>query len=442
MAEQSNPEVSKPKSTYQRLFSNRNFIALWIGQIISFIGDYFVWLAIPIVINRLTGSALMVGLSMISNALPTLFLGPIAGVFVDRWDRRKTMIAADVIRAGLVLFCLLVQTKDQVWIFYLVGFLMSSTSQFFFPARGALLPLVVGDKDDWLQANGLMQIIQTVGLLAGPALAGFAIGLYGEKVAFVVNSTGFLASALAVTTIRMARREVVQTIASATLAGVWKELREGISFLFGSRTLVGILTSLSVIMLGLGAINVVWVPFLQRTFGVGATGLGIVDSAQGGGMVIGGLLLGAVAARASRKLLAAGGILACGIFLAAMGVAPTFAVIIGLSFMIGLFIVPAQSGLNTIMQLAVPDLKRGRVGSSVNAVTTSASLISMAFAAGLGQWIGLSNVYLVFGSIVAFSGLLSFWLIQEPSRPADAVAVLSPSPTPQPPSSPLEGQGG
>jgi MFS family permease len=86
-------------------------MALWIGQMISFIGDYFVYLAIPIVVNRLTGSALMVGLAMISSALPALVLGPIAGVFVDRWDRQRTMIASDMIRAVLVLFCLLVHTK-------------------------------------------------------------------------------------------------------------------------------------------------------------------------------------------------------------------------------------------------------------------------------------------------------------------------------------------
>lgn len=401
-------------TTYQRLFSNRNFVALWIGQMISFIGDYFVWLSIPIVVNRLTGSAMMVGLSLISNSIPALLLGPIAGVFVDRWDRRRTMIAADLIRAGLVLFCLLVRTKEQVWIFYVVGFLMSTTSQFFFPARGALLPLIIPEKQDWLQANGLMQIIQTVGLLAGPALAGFAIGLYGERVAFLVNSTGFIISALAVFIIRMAHSQLQPETASTSIRLVWAELRSGMAYLFGSRTLVGILSSMTVIMLGLGAINVVWVPYLQRTFGIGASGLGIVDSTQGAGMVVGGLALGFLASRLTKKALVAVGILIAGMFLGAMGLAPTFGFIIGFSFLIGLGVVPAQSGLNTIMQMAVPDAKRGRVGSSFNAITTAASLVSMALAAALGDIIGLRNIYLVFGSIVMLSGLLSFWLIKEP----------------------------
>ena len=84
--------------SYGRLFRNRNFVALWVGQTISFIGDYFYFLAIPIMVERLTGSALAVGLSVIASALPMLLLGPIAGVFVDRWDRTRTMIVADILR--------------------------------------------------------------------------------------------------------------------------------------------------------------------------------------------------------------------------------------------------------------------------------------------------------------------------------------------------------
>ena len=100
---------------YRRLFGNRSFMALWLGQTISYIGDYFYWLAIPIMVERLTGSALQVGLSVISSTLPMLVLGPVAGVFVDRWDRKRTMIVADLLRALLVLLCLQVRTPDQVW---------------------------------------------------------------------------------------------------------------------------------------------------------------------------------------------------------------------------------------------------------------------------------------------------------------------------------------
>ncbi len=232
-------------------------MALWLGQTISFIGDYFYWLAIPIMVERLTGSALQVGLSIMASALPVLLLGPVAGVFVDRWDRKRTMIVADLLRALLVLACLLVQTPDQVWIYYVVGFLMSCISRFFFPARGAALPLIVTDKSDLLAANGLMQIVETVGLLAGPALAGFTIGLWGSQAAFVVDSASFLVSAAAILIMTVPHTTAGRQAAAGGQhgSGVERDAR-GRDLLFGSRTMVGVLLCLSVVQLGLGAVNV------------------------------------------------------------------------------------------------------------------------------------------------------------------------------------------
>jgi MFS family permease len=405
---------------YRRLFQNRNFVALWIGQLISFIGDYFNWLAIPIVVNRLTGSAMMVGLSVIATALPALLLGPIAGVFVDRLDRRRVMITADILRGLLVLLLLTIHDARQVWVFYVVGFLVSCTSQFFFPARGAVLPLVVTEKEDWLPANGLMQIIQTIGLLAGPALAGFAIGLWGEKAAFIANSIGYFSSAVAVSTMRVPRTTPGAQPGADLLQTVLTDLREGVVYLVSNRSTLGVTICMTVAMLGLGAINVIWVPYLQRTFGIGAAGLGIVDSLQGGGMVVGGLLLGVLASRFSKVFMGAAGIFFIGVMFALMGYSPAFWMIVFESFLIGLALVPAQSALTTIMQLAVPDLKRGRVGSSMNAISTGGSLLSMAFASLFGEAIGLRNVYLVIGVFISLSGLLGFWLLREPEEQSAA----------------------
>jgi MFS family permease len=236
-------------------------------------------------------------------------------------------------------------------------------------------------------------------------------------VAFLVNSTGYLISAIAVFSIRGAQTTPPGRQAQASVRGVWNDLREGVRFLFSNRTLIGCLVCMSVIMLGLGAINVVWVPYLQRTFSVGAAGLGLVDSAQGAGMVVSGLALGFLSARLSKWNMISGGIMVCGLALAAMGVAPVFLLIIGLGFIIGLGITPAQSAMNTLMQVAVPDEKRGRVGSSFNAITTFASLISMVFAAGLSGLLSLRTIYVVFGSLIILSGFLGFWLIREPEEP-------------------------
>jgi len=420
-------------------------MALWLGQTISFIGDYFYFLAIPIMVERLTGSALLVGLSVISSALPMLVLGPIAGVFVDRWDRKRTMIVADVLRALLVLLALTVRTPDQVWVYYVVGFLMSCVSRFFFPSQNAVLPLVVPDKDDLLAANGLMQIVQTMGLLLGPALAGFSIGIWGEQIAFLVDSGTYLVSALAIATMTVPRttagRQQPEGAGSA-IPAVWAELREGVTYLFGSRTMVGILLCMSVVHLGLGAINVVWVPFMQRTFGLGPEGLGAVDTAQGLGMALGAMILGFVVARATKRSLAGWSIIVIGGMIALIGLAPPISLVDLLpgsgtdvamaemtvgqrllhmplalllySLLLGVALVPAQSALMTMMQLAVPDLKRGRVGSALNALTTAAGLVSMAMAAASGEVVELRMIYVAAGAIISVAGVVGLFVLEEP----------------------------
>jgi DHA3 family macrolide efflux protein-like MFS transporter len=432
-------------SSYRRLLQNRSFVALWLGQTISFIGDYFYFLAIPILVERLTGSTLLVGLSVISSALPMLFLGPVAGVFVDRWDRKRTMIVADLLRAVLVLLCLTVRTPDQVWVYYVVGFLMSCVSRFFFPAQNAVLPLIVPDEDNLLAANGLMQIVQTAGLLIGPALAGFSIALWGGQVAFLVDSLTYLVSALAILTMAVPRTSPGHrgTVAKdGELAALWTELREGVHYLFGNRTMRGILLCLSVVQLGIGAIHVAWVPYLQRTFGLGPEGLGAVDTAQGVGMVLGGMALGFASARFRKKDLASWTILFIGGTIVLMGLSPALSLkslIPGLggesmmadmtvgerllrlplmllmsSMLLGISLVPAQSSLMTMMQLAVPDLKRGRVGSSLNALTMAAGLISMGVAAALGEVVELRAIYVVAGLVTGVAGLVGFSVLEEP----------------------------
>jgi DHA3 family macrolide efflux protein-like MFS transporter len=435
---------------YRRLFRNRNFMALWFGQTVSFIGDYFQWLAIPILVERMTGSSLLVGLAVISNALPMLVLGPVAGVFVDRWDRKRTMIVADVLRGLLVLLCLVVRTPDQIWIYYVVGFLMSCVSRFFFPSQNAVLPLIVPERDDLLAANGLMQIVQTLGLLVGPALAGFSIGLWGEQVAFVVNSMTFFVSAVAILTMTVPRttlgRRAVER-AGGELSAVWAELREGVVYLFGNRVMVGVLVCMGVVQLGVGAINVLWVPFMQRTFGLGPEGLGAVDTAQGLGMVLGGVALGFVAARFSKRNLAGWSIAFIGGMIVLIGLAPPFSLVSAMpglggglevaeltmgqrllhmplmlllySLLLGIALVPAQSSLMTMMQLAVPDLKRGRVGSAQNALTTAVGLVSMAVAASLGEVVALRIIYVAAGLIVVLGGVVGLVVLVEPEVQPD-----------------------
>jgi MFS family permease len=407
--------MSHTRVTFFTVLRNRHFLALWLGQVISNVGDYFYFLAVPITINRLTGSTRDMALSMMSFFAPQLLFGLVAGVFVDRWDRKWTMIAADLLRGTIVLLCLTVRSVEQVWVFYLVGFLVSAASRFFFPARSALIPLIV-DQDELMVANGLSQITQTVALVAGSALAGFAIGLWGEQVAFVADALSYFASAAFLLTIAVPRGR--SSAASRTPGGgrwraVWGELKLGLSFIRRSRVLVGVLMSLGVIQLGVGAMQVIWVPFFQTYFGVGPQGLGIVDSSQGLGMAVGALLVGYIAARFKRTTIIGTSVTAIGVLIALVGLSPRFVIVLGLSFILGVALSPAQAALSTAIQLATPDDKMGRVNSAVGTSTGLAMLMSMAVAGAVGDVLSLRLIYAVSGSIVALGGAVSFFLIPE-----------------------------
>lgn len=287
-------------------------------------------------------------------------------------------------------------------------------------------------------------------------MAGFTIGLWGASVAFWVDSGTFLVSATAILIMRVPHTTRGKQAAGGQLAAVRAELREGVAYLFGSQVMVGVLICMAVLQLGLGAINVLWVPFFQRTFGVGPEGLGAVDMAQGLGMVLGGVMLGFFTARVRRTNLVSWGIAIIGLLIALVGLAPAVSLVdlspalgadlVGLpagsltvgqrllllpllplaySLVLGVVLVPAQSALMTIVQLAVPDLKRGRVGGALNALVTVASLLSMAAAAALGEVISLRLVYVIAGALAVLSGLLGRTLIREPKGAADVAGELA-----------------
>ncbi len=124
-----------------KLLRQRNFSLLWFGQFISVIGDWVLFIALPFYTYSLTGSVLATGAMFIVSTLPRLVLGSVAGVFVDRWDRKRTMIVADVLRVLLVAMLLFVRSRDWLWLIYASSFLESVVSQFFNPAKSAIIPL-------------------------------------------------------------------------------------------------------------------------------------------------------------------------------------------------------------------------------------------------------------------------------------------------------------
>ena len=178
---------------------NRNFRALWVGQLISQIGDNFLIVAIIFVINALTNSPLAIGIMALVITLPQLFLGLIGGVFVDRLDRKLVMIVSDIVRGLTVLALLFVQRADQLYILYIVGLVMTTVGLFANPARNAVIPNIVSG-ETLLTANALMQASQIISVILGASIAGLIVGWLGLTFAVVFDSLSFAVSAVAIAT--------------------------------------------------------------------------------------------------------------------------------------------------------------------------------------------------------------------------------------------------
>src|SRR5256712_12833842 len=176
------------------LRTNRNFRLLFIGQTISQLGDWFNSVAVFALLLDLTGSATAVAWMMIVQFLPVAIVGPVAGVVVDRVNRRRLMIAADLVRGVLILGLLLVRRPDQVWIAYAVMALTVSASAFFEPARTATIPNITSD-EELLPANALSAATWSAMLAAGASIGGLVTALAGRPIAVASKPPALFLSA-------------------------------------------------------------------------------------------------------------------------------------------------------------------------------------------------------------------------------------------------------
>jgi DHA3 family macrolide efflux protein-like MFS transporter len=422
--------VSPKRAPFSEVLRNRDFLALWLGQVISQIGDSFTYLALLITVNQLTGSTVAMGFMVISLTLPQLFFSFVAGVVVDRVDRKRLMVISDLLRGLLVLAFITVRTPEQIYIFYVVGFLVSSVGVFFSPAKTAMIPRIVQGEDKLLSANALSQTIRVVSLLLGPALAGFAIAWLGTAPAFVVDSLTYIVSGFAILTISTDGRSVVE--GKTTLRTMWDQLAEGISYTVRNNTILGIIVTVMVALLGVGAIEVLFVPYLQGEFGVGSEGLGIVQTAQGVGMLLGSALLGSLSARFRLTRIIAWSVALLGITIAGAGMVDQFVLIALAMFVAGLSLAPLNAATMTLMQITVSDDKLGRVSSVVDTIGTVSYLVSMSGAAFLAEAMGIRTVFVAAGVVTAISVLPALTMMKEPEGSSVAVSHLDGHPSPQP----------
>ncbi len=387
----------------------RDFRLLWLAQGVSEAGDSLTWMALILAINRLTGSASMIGSLSVVLTLPQLGLGLFAGVMADRWDRRVTMIVSDLVRGALVLGFLLVREPRDLWMLYVIGLAEVSVGVFFSPARSALTPSTV-DPDSLLAANSLLQTTQLITGLAGTALAGvlFSLTKTGWP-AFVLDAASFFFSAACVAGIRAPARPERSTDAAAP--GVLRELRQGLALIARTRALLAILMAFGLASLGTGAVSVLFVPFLVNTLRLPPATLGLAKAAQMGGLLLGGAWAARRAVARSSTRLIGGGLAGVGVAMVLLGTAPNLAFVMLWLILLGLCATPMQSATNALLLQRTPDALRGRVESAVDTLLTVVMMGSMAWAGILADRVGTRMVLSGSGLLCVAGGLVGWAML-------------------------------
>jgi len=431
---------------YLSLFRhNRNFRLLYIGQTISQLGDWFNAVAVYALLLDLTGSATAVAWMMIVQFMPMALVGPFAGVVVDRVNRRRLMIAADLVRGCLILGLLLVRRADQVWIAYVVMAFTIAATAFFEPARTATIPNITSE-EELLPANALSSATWSAMLALGASIGGIVTAIAGRNIAFVINAASFLWSAFFIGRTRYdATPPVVDRPTTfATLTGI-SDLVEGFRYVRRESHVAALMCVKAGWGLAGGVLLLLTI-FGQRVFpvaGGAAAGIGVLYGARGVGAGLGPIALRWILGQQPRTLRRTIGpaFFVVGIFYIALAGAPSLwtAALCVLFAHFGGSILWVFS--TVLLQLEVPDRFRGRVFAAELAMVTLVTSVSSYWTAYELDTVGRSARMLSFvlGAMFCVPGVL--WLIIH-SRWHDREIVAQPAVTTPAEEELLEGRVG
>lgn len=405
---------------------NRNYRYAWTGQIVSEIGDHFNNIAVFSLALHATGSGLVVSGVMLARAVPAVLAGPLAGVLLDRLDRRRVMIGSDLVRAIVALGFVLTVYWPRPWLLFLLSGLLMFASPFFTSGRAAILPRIASPRE-LHTANALTQTTQWTTLTIGTMAAGFSAGQLGYAAAFAINSVSFLFSAWAIWQLHPPDggfAPVPKALTTADVARPWHEYVEGLRYMRRQPLILGIALLGVGWASGGGAAQILFTLFGEVVFDRGPAGIGIIWGSAGIGLIVGGAaahVLGRHISFAQYRRLIALCYLVHGSAYVVFSQMSSFG--LALAFIaLSRAAVAISSVLNMSLLLRhVADEYRGRVFATNESLVWATMMLSM-----LGA--GLASQHVTPRVIGAWSGVLSsmtavYWIwawrqgmLQEPSR--------------------------
>jgi DHA3 family macrolide efflux protein-like MFS transporter len=393
---------------FRDVLKERNFFFLWLGQVISNFGDRLNQMAlVALVYQRTPGSAMALAKLISFTVIPVFIIGPVAGVLIDRLNRRHLMIIADILRGLLVLAIPLFIMANQILLIYLAVFLM------------ALIPELVS-KEKLLVANTLSDTTHMIGNVAGLVVAGIIVNIpaIGAIGGFYMDAASFFISAALIAMIiqkefvKDVRRdlEVTREVFESSLRrSVFGEIREGITYLVRYSTMRFVIFALFLLMAAIGTISCVIIIFIQEAFGNATRDLGLLGMFLVGGLFCGALLYGRFGQRLEKRKVILLSFFASGLlimlFSASVRFHPNLLTSGLMAALLGAAVSPIAASTNTLTHEVIPEEARGRIFSSLEVVIHLAFLLFMFVAAYAANYTDRFWILVSAGAILSVCGL-------------------------------------
>ncbi|MDD5464853.1 MAG: MFS transporter [Candidatus Omnitrophica bacterium] len=406
---------------FREVLKNRNFFLLWLGQIISQMGDRLGQMAlIGFVYLRSPGSTLQIAKILSFTIIPVFLIGPLAGVYVDRWDRRKTMYICDFLRSLLVLAIpLFLFYAKNLTLIYLLIFIAFSIGRFFVPAKLSIIPDLVDNKD-LLVANTLINTSGMIAAVLGFGISGVLVEKLGAKSGFYLNSLTFLVSAAFIFLISKkftaapSFEEVGKEIVEVIRKSVFQEIKEGILYFIHTKDIRFTAAIIFALWSALGSVYVVIIVFVQKTLHSATKDLGLLVMFLGIGLFLGSLVYGKFGQRISHYKIIFVSLVLSGIMLTifALGIHyfPVFLLAALLALCLGLIVSPIMIAANTIIHNVSDNEMLGKIFSSLEIVMHLGFILFMFISSILAEKFSPLLILVSVGSLLSLLGLVSLFL--------------------------------
>ncbi|HVP36441.1 MAG TPA: MFS transporter [Terriglobales bacterium] len=390
------------------IFRNLNFFSIWIGQTVSVIGDFLYMIALMWWVLEKTGSTAAMATVAICSSLPAIILGPFAGTFVDRVDKRKLMILMDLGRGILITIpgVLYFLNLLQVWHIFVIAAFLSSMSTFFNPALATFIPVIV-NKEQLVRANSISQMSSNISGIIGPALGGALVALFGAGIVMFLDALSFFISVIAIFLVRV---KAEQVFPSEERKKFLQELVDGLNFIRKESGILGLVVLFSILNFFVAPVGVLIPLMVKKILMMGAEGFGVLGSSISIGMVLGSLFLGMIGGVRRKGTFIMSGIVVAGLFLALFGISESFWVSIFLLGGCGFGLSFANILVPVVFQTKIPHEKQGRVFGTLGTISGGLRPVSLALIGVMGGLLHVQMIVFLSGVLVALGGLAGFFI--------------------------------